>query len=80
MEELTNQGTNSGSGLILLIERDAREEMVNNVRLDDVVEQVTADPAKVAVNGCQGTLDVGPALGVVVVDIRVVVVQVSDSN
>lgn len=48
--------------------------------VDDAVEQVAADPAKVTVDGSQSTLDESPALRVVVVDVGVVVVQVSDGD
>lgn len=48
--------------------------------LDDTVEEVLANESEVAVNGGQGTLDESPAVLVVVVDVRVVVVEVGDSN
>lgn len=47
---------------------------------NDAVEQVAVDPAHVAVDGGQGTLDKGPALGVKVLDVLVVVVQVGDGD
>jgi hypothetical protein len=50
------------------------------VGTNDAVEQVAVDPAHVAVNGGQGALDKGPALGVKVLDILVVVVEVGDGN
>lgn len=48
--------------------------------VNDVVEQHTANPAKVTVNGSESTLDVGPGLRLVVVNLGVVVVEVSDGN
>lgn len=54
--------------------------MVDNVVVDNVVEQHTANPAKVAVNGGEGALDVGPRLGLVVVHLGVVVVEVGDGD
>lgn len=57
-----------------------REEVVNDVLLDDTVEEVLANESEVAVNGGQGTLDESPTVLVVVVDVRVVVVEVGDSN
>lgn len=57
-----------------------REEVVHNVPLDDTVEQMLADEAKVAVNRGDGALDEGPVLGVVVRDIDVGVVEVGDGD
>lgn len=54
--------------------------MVDDVVLDDVVEEVAADEAKVTVDGGQGALDKGPALGVKVGDVGVGVVQVGDGD
>lgn len=48
--------------------------------VDDAVEEVAADEAKVAVNRGQGALDEGPAVGLEVVDLGVGVVQVGDGN
>ena len=59
---------------------NVREEMVNNVLLNDAVEDVLANKAKVAVNGSESALDKGPALLGVVRDLLVVVVQVGDGN
>lgn len=53
---------------------------MDNVVVNDVVEKHTADPAKVAVNGSEGTLDKGPGLSIVVVDLGVVVVEVGDGH
>lgn len=39
---------------------NSREKVVYNVVRDDVVEQVAANPAEVAVDGGKGALDVGP--------------------
>jgi hypothetical protein len=48
--------------------------------LDDAVEDVLADEAKVAVNGGQGALDEGPAVLVVVGNLGVVMVEVGDGD
>lgn len=53
---------------------------MDDVRVDDAVEEVAADEAKVAVHGGQGALDEGPALSVKVGDFRVGVVQVGDGD
>lgn len=54
--------------------------MVNDVGVDDAVEEVTADEAKVAVDGGEGTLDEGPVLGVEVGNVGVGVVEVGDGD
>lgn len=48
--------------------------------VDDVVEEHTANPAKVTVNGSESALDVGPGLRLVVVNLGVVVVEIGDGN
>ena len=57
-----------------------REQVVDDVLVNDAVEEVAADEAKVAVDGGEGALDVGPALGVKVGDVGVVVVEVGDGD
>lgn len=54
--------------------------MVDDVLVNDAVEEVAADKAKVAVDGGEGALDVGPALSIKVGDVGVVVVEVGDSD
>lgn len=71
---------NSLGGLLSMVEGDAREEMVDDVVVNDLVEEVTADESKSSVDGGKGTLDEGPGLLVVVGNIGVSVVQVSDGN
>lgn len=51
-----------------------REKMVNNVVLNDAVEQVAADEAKFSVHSCEGALDKGPVVGLVVRHLHVSVV------
>lgn len=53
---------------------------MHDMVLDDAVEEMTADKAKVAVDGGEGAFDEGPALGLKVVDIRVSVVEIGDGN
>lgn len=50
------------------------------MRLDDAVEEVAADEAKVAVDGREGALDEGPVLSVEVGDVGVRVVEVGDGD
>jgi hypothetical protein len=54
--------------------------MVNNVELDDTVEQLTADKAKVSVNSGQSTLLESPCALLEVLGLVVVVVEVSNGN
>lgn len=48
--------------------------------INDVVEEDAANPAEVAVNCGESTLDIGPGLRLVVVHLGVVVVEVGDGN
>lgn len=57
-----------------------REQVVNNVVLDDAVEQVATNEAKLSVHGCEGALDKGPVLSLVVRHLHVSVVEVSDGD
>jgi hypothetical protein len=50
------------------------------VVLDDAVEDVAADEAKLSVNGGSSTLDKSPLVGFVVGGLRVSVVEVRDGN
>lgn len=54
--------------------------MVNNVVLNDAVEQVAANKAEFSVHGCEGALDEGPVLGLIMRHLHVGVVQVSDGD
>lgn len=80
MEKVAQQRTDSGGCLLLLVEGNAGEEMVDNVGVDDVVEEVAANPAEVTVHSGKSALDVCPALGVVVVNLGVVVVEIGDGD
>jgi hypothetical protein len=73
-------GDDSIGGLLGVVEGDLGEQVVNNVVVNDLVEEVTTDEAKPAVNGGEGTLDEGPCLRIIVGHRRVGVVQVSNSN
>lgn len=54
--------------------------MVDDMHLNDAVEEVLSNEAKVSVNRSQGALYEGPVLGIVVRHIQVGVVQVRDGN
>lgn len=62
------------------IDQNSREKVVHDVVVNDVVEKHTTNPAKVTVNGGEGALDVGPGFRLVVVNLGVVVVKVSDGD
>lgn len=53
---------------------------MNDVLVNDAMEDVLANESKVTVNGRKRALDVGPALGVKVGDVRVGVVEVGDGD
>lgn len=53
---------------------------MNNVVLNDAVEDVAADEAKVTVNGGGSALDEGPLISLIVLGLRVSVVKVSNGN
>lgn len=63
-----------------MIREYSREEVVDNVLLNDTVEQVLANEAKLTVNSSESALDVGPALVGVVRNLGVVVVEVGDGD
>lgn len=67
-------------GLIGVVEGDGADIVVQDVRLDDTVQQVAADEAKLAVDGRSGALDEGPLLAGVVGQGRVGVLQEGDGN
>jgi len=50
------------------------------VGVDDAVEEMTANEAKVPVDGSKSALDKSPVFGLKVVNVRVVVVQICDGN
>lgn len=66
--------------MFLAVGQGSREKMVDNVVIDNVVEKYTADPAEVTVNRGEGSLDKGPSLSFVVVNLGVVVVEVGDGH
>lgn len=54
--------------------------MVNNVLLNDAVEEVLANEAKLTVDSGESSLDVGPAFSGVVRELSVVVVEVGNGD
>jgi hypothetical protein len=60
--------------------RGLREKVVDDVVLDDAVEEVTANEAKLPVDRGEGALNEGPAARLVVRDLKVSMVQVGDGH
>lgn len=67
-------------GLVGVVEGNGADVVVQNVGLDDTVQQVAADEAKLTVNGCSGALDKGPLFAGVVGQGRVGVLEEGDSD
>lgn len=63
-----------------LVILDLREEVVDNVELNNTMEQFTADEAEVSVDSGQGTLLESPGALLKVLSITVVVVKVGDGD
>lgn len=68
------------AGFSSVVEGDGGDEVVQNVRADDVVEEVGVDESEVAVNGGSGTTGEGPGAVVVVREGAVGVLEESDGN
>jgi hypothetical protein len=60
--------------------KDVREKVVDDMVLDNAVEDVAADEAKLAVDGRHGTLDERPVVRIVMRRLLVGVVQVRDGD
>lgn len=59
---------------------DLREYVVDDVVISNVVHQMLATEAEIAVNGCSGTLQESPGLRFVLGDVGVGVVEVGDGD
>lgn len=68
------------SNQVYLSGKSLREHVVNNVVLNNAVEDVAADPAKLTIDSRHSALDERPVLGLVVSGILMRVVQVGDSD
>ena len=60
--------------------RRVREEMMDDVKLDDAVEDMFPDEAELAIDGGCGALQEGPGLGVVFGQLGVRVMEVCDGD
>jgi hypothetical protein len=63
-----------------VVEGDGGDVVVQDVGLDDAVEDLAADEAKLAINGCGGTTGEVPGLAAVVREGRVGVLEVGDGD
>ena len=63
-----------------MVERDGRDEMVEDVGLDDAVHYVPANEAKFSVNGRSGATGKVPDIVLVVGKLGISVLQVGDGN
>lgn len=75
-----HDGLDGLGGLVGVVEGDGADIVVQDVGLDDTVQQVAADKAELAVDGCGGALDKGPLLAGVVGQGRVGVLQEGDGD
>lgn len=67
-------------GFLCIVERNAAEEVVDHMVINDFMEEVTANEAGRAVNGSQCSLGVSPGFGSVVSNLGVGVLEVCDGN
>lgn len=78
--EVAEHGANGGCGLVGVVEGDPGEQVVDDVRVNDAVEQVGSNEAKVAIDGAEVANGEVPGILAVVRNIRVGVVQVGDGD
>jgi hypothetical protein len=57
MISVTQDRDNSIGGLLRLVEGDFREQVVHNMVVNDVMEEVAADEAKVTINSGQSAVN-----------------------
>ena len=77
---LAHDGLDGVAGLAGIVKRNRRNVVVQDVGLDDVVENVLANEAKLAVNGCGGTTGEVPGVRLVVGKGGVGVLKEGDGN
>jgi hypothetical protein len=77
---LAHDELDSLGGLVGVVEGDGADVVVQDVRLDDAVQQRAPDEPELAVYGGGGAADVVPALGPVVRERRVGVLEEGDGD
>lgn len=77
---LTHDALDSVGGLVSVVEGNVANVVVQDVSLDDAVEDVTADEAKVTVNGGGSTASKGPHFRLVVGESGVGVLEEGDGD
>ena len=75
-----HDGLDGLGGFVSVVEGNGGDVVVEDVGLDNAVEKVTANEAKLTVDGSSGTTGVGPGLGVVVRQSGVGVLQEGDHD
>ena len=77
---LAHDGLDGLGGLVGVVEGDRADVVVQHVGLDDAVQQLAPDEPELTIDRGRGAAHVVPALGGVVRDGRVGVLQVGDGN
>jgi hypothetical protein len=77
---LAHYGLDGLGGLVSVVERDGADVVVQDVRLDDAVEQLTPDEAELAVDGGGGAADEVPLIRRVVRQRGVGVLEEGDAD
>lgn len=76
----TKQWLDCLGGPLSVVERNAAEQVVDDMVIDDFVEEVAANEASCAIDSSQCALSVGPGLGSIVGNSGVGVLKIGDSN
>lgn len=75
-----HDGLDGFAGLVGMVEGDGAHVVVQDMGLDDAVQELAADEAELAVDGGRSAAHVVPALGAVVRNCRIGVLQVRNGN
>jgi hypothetical protein len=75
-----HDGFDGLGGFVGVVERDGGDVVVEDVGLDDAVEELAADEAEFAVDGCGGAAGVRPGLGRVMWEGRIRVLEEGDGD
>lgn len=77
---LTHDRLDGFAGLVGIVEWDGADVVVEDVRLDDAVEELAADEAEFAVDGCGGATCKSPSFRSVVRERGIGVLQVGNCD